>query len=445
VERIFGFTPEELKDRDGFDFVHPDDKAAAVDKLLHILSSPSLTNVLTIRLLDSQGRFRYCEVLAKNLLNNPHIQGVVLNIRDVHEKVEAEQRLQLSEINYRLLFEGNPQPMWIVNKTSYAFIEVNRAALNLYGYSQEEFASMTLYDIRQGSDVKKLVQWQEDHPATIGDVYDAGEWKHRRKGGDEMIVEIMVSIISYHGEEVMLVLINNVTEKKKLEKKLLEEKINRQKQITAASIRMQEKERELIGRELHDNVNQILAAAKLHIEHACSEEELQKNILSQGKEYITMAMSEIRKLSKALVPPSIGDIGLIASINDLVESFSVIENMQLNVNIDIDETLLNGVQKLTIYRVVQEQISNIIKYANASQVAIYLALNGNTVSLMIADNGIGFDKNAKKKGIGINNIKARVKALDGKTTIDTEPGCGCRLNICFPLQTAQSELLLEND
>ncbi len=158
-----------------------------------------------------------------------------------------------------------------------------------------------------------------------------------------------------------------------------------------------------------------------------------------------MAMNEIRKLSKSLVPPSIGDLDLETAIRELVESFTIIENLQLQVNINIQENTLNEVQKLNIYRVIQEQLSNIIKHANANLVFISMQQDGATVNLVISDNGVGFDQKEKKRGIGLKNIRARVRALDGKITISSAPGKGCNLVISFPLLTSHHGLIVENN
>ena len=104
-----------------------------------------------------------------------------------------------------------------------------------------------------------------------------------------------------------------------------------------------------------------------------------------------------------------------------------------------EETKLDDPMKLTLYRIIQEQTNNILKYAAASEVDINFEMKHNTLHLTIMDNGIGFDPLQKNKGIGLKNIEARVSFHEGDTKVLSEPGNGCILYVTFPLESPNKD------
>jgi len=221
-------------------------------------------------------------------------------------------------------------------------------------------------------------------------------------------------------------------ERIRLEKQLLEEKVNQQKQIARATINTQEKERSEIGKELHDNVNQILASAKLFLSSPFIEGSERELFTNRAIDHINMAIEEMRKLSKSLVSPSAADLGIIETIGDLIYDIKMVQ--KIDVRFDdggIDESKLDNGVKLTIYRIVQEQVNNILKYASATSVHISIKEEDKKLILTIADNGKGFDLATRRKGIGLNNIINRADVFNGKVEIQTAPGKGCRVKVVF--------------
>ena len=152
-----------------------------------------------------------------NLLDEPGIEGIVLNFRDITEQKEADQALQVSEEQYRFLFHLNPQPMWIYDAESLEFLEVNEAAVQHYGYSAEEFHKMTLRDIYlQLHDPRDNAISQD----TITNVFQTRFGCTGRKITIFIFVEIKSNELQYNGRLANLVLANDITEKVKAEEEL---------------------------------------------------------------------------------------------------------------------------------------------------------------------------------------------------------------------------------
>jgi PAS domain S-box-containing protein len=136
---------------------------------------------------------------------------------EVAERQRADEALHASEERYRLLFENNPQPMWVFDEKTLAFLAVNAAACRHYGYSGEEFLGMAIRDIRPAEDVASLVEHLEKEKDLRG-LQDSGVWRHRKKDGTVIEVEIASHPVVFDGHEAQLVLAVDVTERRLLEK-----------------------------------------------------------------------------------------------------------------------------------------------------------------------------------------------------------------------------------
>ena len=197
----------------------------------------------------------------------------------------------------------------------------------------------------------------------------------------------------------------DITDRKKLEAELAEQKINKQREITEATIQAQEKERTELGKELHDNINQILSTTKLYIDMALTETDIREELLQKTYRNISSAIEEIRMLSKSLVPPSLGDIGLKEAVSELVASLNISQRIKLTLKTSGMETVSMADNiKLMAYRIVQEQVNNIIKHSRATTAEIKLAVSKKMFNITVKDNGIGFDSKRKSNGIGLSNI-----------------------------------------
>lgn len=238
----------------------------------------------------------------------------------------------------------------------------------------------------------------------------------------------------------MIGAIQDISERKKLEAQLLHEQVQKQKLINQATIQAQEKERGMLSAELHDNVNQLLMSAKLHIGVAKNAGKDQNNLLDKASEYLLMAVDEIRALSKRLNNKVVKTVGLEKSILDIGNNMHQFNNIVLTTEIEgqvIEK--LSQEQQLMVFRIIQEQSNNIIKYAEASKTTIVLKEKNNTCFLSISDNGKGFDKNEQKvNGIGLINIFNRADAYNGKAEIISSPGKGCTINVQFPITNSRA-------
>lgn len=343
---------------------------------------------------------------------------------------ESQQALEKRAANYQLLFQNNPMPMWIMCRASLKILDVNTAAVDHYGYSRDEFLQLSAKDLRPASEVEKFVRSAFSPPL----LRRPGVWKHKTKDGRIILVDVIAENIVYQEKEARIILAHDITEKIKAESELIEHRIRQKEMIAKISIQAQETEREELGKELHDNINQLLASSKLYMELARSGNRDSIDwALKKSYENLNLATTEIRQLSKRLVPPAL-DNTLLETIADLTNEIRQATPIHISVTADsFDESKINEDLKLVLYRIVQEQMNNILKYAKATHVTIFMENNDELITLLVIDDGVGFDTAKKSTGIGLRNIDNRVKFYNGTVNISSQFGKGCQLEIQIPV------------
>lgn len=211
----------------------------------------------------------------------------------------------------------------------------------------------------------------------------------------------------------------------------------REKQISEAMEDARDAERSDIGKELHDNVNQLLGASRLYLEMGKRGGKDSEKYFARSSQYTLSAIEEIRKLTKGLITDIIKNLGLRQAIEKIAHDTMEISFIEICCNMEnFIEKSVNDKFKLNAFRIVQEQLNNILKHAKATKVKLNLSQNKKSVSISITDNGVGFDTSKNSNGIGIENIKSRAKAYKGAARFVSYPGKGCILGIKFPITAA---------
>ncbi|RYY41681.1 MAG: PAS domain S-box protein [Chitinophagaceae bacterium] len=426
-----GYDPDEVMGVLGFEGIHPADYANVIEKGIRINTVPQvLLPPFRYRLKD--GTYRWVEATLTNHLSDPDIESIVINLRDITQRTESEEAILLSEEKYRLLFYQSPEPKWIFRRGDLRFVEVNDAALDHYGYTREEFLAMTVIDLQPPEERERVLAM------LTGDFMPAGRMQnisqHMTKDGTIISVELTTHGIYLDDGYHVLVNANDVTEKLALEQKVLEEKITAQRAIARTIINTQEKERSEIGKELHDNVNQILTTTKLYIENIGYYPEQREAFANKSAALLQRAITEIRNLSKALVTPVLYDIGLRATLDELIDQYRALQLFAMEFTFDAAAEKIESGLQLTIYRILQEQLNNIVKHARATRVSVEITATEASVRICIADDGVGFDLQQKRSGLGLHNMKNRIEVFKGSMHIRTAEQEGCSICITFPLQ-----------
>ncbi|MBK8787391.1 MAG: sensor histidine kinase [Chitinophagaceae bacterium] len=212
-----------------------------------------------------------------------------------------------------------------------------------------------------------------------------------------------------------------------------------ERHVAIAITEAQEKERRELGMELHDNVNQLLGASLLYMGVAIKSGNVGKEenqLLKNCVDYINEAINELRNLSHRLTPYIKEEISLKNIIEILIEPIQKAKLFEITLQVDAFENdVVDSDMQTNLYRIVQEQLTNILKHAQASKVKILVRLTKKLIKLHVTDNGKGFDMLTSKDGIGLENIKRRAEMFSGKCKFKSSPGNGCELMVELPLKT----------
>ena len=387
-----------------------------------------ITNVQKI-FKSKSGKRIYIEGTILLEYKNGKFDGSMGFFNDVTEKKKLEQSLIASELKFRNFFNLAPIPMWVIDPLTNKFILVNKAALEHYGYSEDEFFDMAIFDIRVREDILKesedVPNVKEKTLSLRHDEMGRFNFYHLKKDGEKIEVEIYTSPILINDKQCILAISIDVTERNQFENK-----------ITKAIIKAQEDERYEIGSELHDNVCQILAAAKINL--GMIRPSLEPSVMqfyNQSSDAILLATKEIRNLSHRLVPSFFDNTKLEEAFESLLKTFNVKGNYNISMYFDNSSknTLIDQEIQLNLYRILQEQLRNIINHSSCTDIEVSLFVCHNLLHMRIADNGVGFEVNDIKQGIGLANMKRRAELFSGKLHINTSLGQGCEIMIIIPI------------
>ncbi|HEU5053048.1 MAG TPA: ATP-binding protein [Hanamia sp.] len=207
-------------------------------------------------------------------------------------------------------------------------------------------------------------------------------------------------------------------------------------QITKAIIKTQEDERFEIGSELHDNVCQVLAATGIslsRLKNSLTGPELE--LYDQSMKGIKLATQEIRNLSHRLAPAFFDNTTLEEAFQGLLKSFNVRSICKVYMHFDFCERSqrLNTDLQLNLYRILQEQLRNILRYAECTVIEITVSSCRQRLKMRIADNGKGFDLHTTKGGIGLANMKRRAELFGGKMHVRSSRGNGTEIIVDVPV------------
>jgi len=350
-------------------------------------------------------------------INASLVQTVEEKTREVIEK----------ERRHKLLIENMREGIQIIG-FDWTYLFVNDSAARQCRYSREELIGHSLTGLYPGiadSCLFKNLEFcmMEREPVNFENEFIYPD-------GSRCWFELSIQPV----DEGISVLSIDITSRKAAEFKLAQQQLRQQKLLAEMAIDVQERERDELGKELHDNINQILTSVQLCLEMATTEEDHAKELVERSYQQVGKAICEIRKLSHSLVSPSLGEVTFDCVMQNLAMEASLVNGLRVEfVNRSGAGTRLDKSKELMLYRIAQEQINNIRKYSKAKNAVLTLNKDKANIILTISDNGVGFDPSKKAKGIGLKNVKSRLEFYSGKMKLIAAPGQGCTLEVMVPV------------
>ena len=232
----------------------------------------------------------------------------------------------------------------------------------------------------------------------------------------------------------------DISKLKKAEEERVNMVIDQNKKIYWATLDIQEIERKRIAENLHNSVGQLLFGVKMNLLQDFNRENLTTDQLFEQIEDITFktnkllddAIKETRRISHELTPAILEDFGLREAVEDICSQFRHV----LEINCKVSG-LLNNINKpmeVAVYRIIQELTTNIIKHAKASKAFCSIDIDHINITMIVSDNGVGFEKKGKSDGIGLKTIQNKINLLNGSFTLESNKGQDNRVTIILPYE-----------
>ncbi len=430
-ENVTGYSADEITKMQPIDFFVENHKEFITERIAGVFSEGH--NDAEASFLTRDGReipyfFKATRIVYEG---KPCLLGTGI---DIAERKKSEEELIESERKYKLLFESNPLPMWMLALPEYYVTDVNNAALALYGYSKEEFLKLSAFDFRPPEDIPKFKAVTN---TAFRGIHHAGIWRHIKKDRTLIYVDIVTYDLKYHGSLTRLVLGNNVTEKYIAEEKL-KESYESIRKLTSHLQNVREEERLHMSREIHDELGQLITVLKMDVSWLNKKvdpaDETLKNKLQEILSVIDTTSKTIRRIASELRPSLLDDLGLFAAMEWHIEEFERRSGIKKELNLPDAEIQLPNALKIGLFRIFQESLTNVARHADAEMVFVSLAQEEKHLVLTIRDNGKGFEeRQGPKKTLGLLGMKERSQMMGGQYKITSNPGKGTIVTVTVPL------------
>jgi PAS domain S-box-containing protein len=375
---------------------------------------------------------------AKIVSENIEAAKVTSAKENLENNVYARTSLLMEiETNFRFMFNSSSDVLFDSD------LQANKVRVN--DAYEKEFGYAKLNELTPGEDWLNHIHPEDKERVTTEYINilktNETEWKYnfRFLRADNSIAHVVskgIVLRDHAGTAYRRIgYLLDISKETILEERLEQEIKLKEIQIAEAAEDAKNTERSDIGKELHDNINQLLGASRLYLELAKRGGGNADMYLSRSSEYTLTAIDEIRLLTKALTTDIIKNLGLCDAIDNLSRDTMELSPVKITCTLEsFSENSVTDKFKLNVLRIVQEQVNNILKHANASMVAISLLQNKKATILSITDNGVGFDTSKKQAGIGLTNIKSRAKTYNGTAVFSSQTGSGCVLTVTFPTE-----------
>lgn len=432
-EVVTGYTGDEIARMHPIDFFDESDKEYITGRIQEVFTKG--VNDAEVSFINKEGiKIPY---YFKAILINYNGESCLLGTGiDISERKRAEEELRLSEQKYKLLFDNNPLPMWMLSLPELDIIDVNEAATEHYGYTREEFLALNSVDLRPPGEI---LRYLEKARSEGGGVRYSEGWHHIKKDGTMIDVEVFAHDLDYDQKKVRLVLVNDVTEKKKATA-ALNESLENIRQLTDYIQNIREEERTHIAREIHDELGQQLTVLKMDVSWLgkklnTADNEPARQKLKNLADMLDGTVKTVRRISSELRPSLLDDLGLVAAMDWHLREFEKRSGVKVLFNEPAHELTMPETIKTGLFRIFQESLTNVARHAEAKQVKVELSERDGHFILQIGDDGKGFDKLQadNKRTLGILGMKERTVMMGGNYEICSEPGRGTTVIISVPV------------
>ncbi len=446
AERLLGYELGELIGKNSLEFIHPDDVQRAVKAFKALRKHTAQPVPASVRFLHKDGTWHILEATANNLLHDPTVNGIVINYRDVTQRVKAEEALKLREEHFRIMIENSLDDVSILDRDGNILYQ-SPSIERVLGYKPEEHAGKNSLSFVHPDDYSKVAAGFAELIRNPGSTYQ-GEFRAQHRDGSWHTLEVMVR--NFLDDPVVggiLANFRDVTERKLAEEERVEhaaalaraEELQRSRQRMVA---VQESVRRDIAQQIHGSVQNrliILLHRLTELEQVAPTDALAVEIGDLRQKLSELLESEVRSISHRLYP-SILRRGLVAALQSLGDQFEAAVAVEMSLDEELvqrersDPRLIIEQVRLAAYRIAEEALTNAVKHAKASRVNIGLRLSAEgNLDLTVRNDGKGFDLSKAPIGLGILMMQDYAEVVGGRCVINSSEDTGTEVIASLPL------------
>jgi PAS domain S-box-containing protein len=452
VQELLGYSAEDFTSgRVSWPGItHPEDVPRLEQEVKDLLAAGRDEWSQQYRLLTKDGKPIWVEdwnrIVQDAAGKAPHIQALVINIT---ERKRAEEELRQSEKRYRTLFESSHDAIMTLEPPSWRFTAGNPATVSMFkAASEKEFISLGPWELspeRQPDERPSAGKAKEMIETAMREGSHFFEWRHVRIGGEEFPATVLLTRMDIGGKTILQATVRDITVAKQLTEDLceknimLDQMVAQLRKLALEVTQTEERERKRLALLLHDDIQQLLAAATMKISlidrNASSEEH--DWMVRSALALIGEALNSSRSLATELYPPVLINGGFLPGVRWLTEWMK--ERHGLTVELSGEE--IEGVSSnlsMLLFRGVRELLFNVVKHAGVKTVSV--AVNqpdAKAIQVVIIDHGVGCTGNHAKdlstcRGLGLLHLRERLANIGGSLDVASVPGQGTTVSITVP-------------
>ncbi len=371
------------------------------------------------------------------------VAGFVYTFIDITDRKSAEAAIRDSEEKYSTVVENSPTGIFIYRNGRLEF--ANQRFFQMVGRSESDLMGIDVAEIVHPDDWPMVRELWRRRLAGTG-ATQGYECRILNSAGETRWISGRTALIRFGGQMALLGNIQDITERHKAEQALRDsrEALHR---LSARLMSAQESERQRVARELHDSIGQSLSAVKFMVERALDEQGQsgvngqQSSTLRAVVPVIQASVEEVRRISMALRPTTLDDLGLLATIAWFTREFQLTyPQMEVDRVIEVEEFEVPDALKTNIFRILQEAMNNSAKYSRASRITVALRQVLGDLQLMVGDNGVGFNPSESRRqgpggGFGLASMRERAELFGGSLILTSSPNEGTMVIARWSLPT----------
>ncbi len=428
--KLLGYSGEELLKKPMREFLLPEARAQFDESLVSIKKDGFVKGLMVVLTTTGERRiWEYHNTLRTDGVSAPIVRGIA---HDVTDQKRIERALRLSEEKFSKAFLASPYAIIIFTMEDGKILDVNDGFIRIMGFSREESIGRTS---------SELGLWSLNNSESIlSELSQNGRVQSKQitlqtKSEKLLIVNYSAELIEVGGRKRLLAVCEDITERKRAEEELL--------RLSGQLLRSQDEERRSIARDLHDSTGQnlvVLAASLAQLQDSIpSASRKSRMLVSESQALADQCIREVRTLSYLLHPPMLEEAGLEDAIGLYAEGFTKRSGIRVQLEVSPQLGRLERDTELTLFRVVQESLTNVQRHSGSPQAKIRIGRDPGKITLEISDSGSGIPGNGPNGksplglGVGIASMQERVKLIGGRLEIDSSYS-GTMVRVTVPVK-----------